>query len=394
MSEIVKFSKLPCHNGTSIGLATLNSPATLNALSHEMNVALTRQLITWAKAPEIALVILRGAGEKAFCAGGDIKALYKELIKSDPPSLDMPTQYFSTEYTLDLRIHNYPKPIIVWGNGIVMGGGMGLMQGARRRMVTQTSRLAMPEALIGMTPDVGGSWFLARLPGRIGLLLALSGAALNAHDALRLGLADRAVPAEKFDPFLANLQSQPWQIMQDNIALLDRALAKFTQENPIELPPSQIIPHLLELQALMQCGGLKDVISALIELRNHHNEWLRKVGENVIHASPTAMAVCWEIHHRLRLASLSEVFRSELNVVINFCLQHDFKEGIRAMLIDKDHAPKWQPSTIDEVSSSSVQKYFEAPWATEEHPLFHATVGQASTPALQQFEEMVRGQIN
>lgn len=390
MSNLVTFSTLSGRNGTSIGLAVLNSPGSLNALSHEMNQALTKQLRLWANSPEVAVVVLRGAGEKAFCAGGDVKALYTAMTEKSPPSPEIPTQYFSTEYSLDLRIHQYPKPIVVWGNGVVMGGGMGLMQGARRRLVTETSRLGMPEVLIGLTPDVGGSWFLSRLPGRLGLFLAITGVSLNAHDALRMGLADRALPSTCFDALIEHLRDQPWVPMEDNIELLDRALTLFSEKNPVILPDSPITRYALYLQTLMQCGGLRDIYTAITSLRDHEEPWLQQAAKNLSMSSPTAVAVCWEIHHRLRLASLAEVFRSELNLAINFCLRHDFSEGVRAMLIDKDRSPKWLPATLAEVTSQLVEQHFKDPWPEDEHPLFNAAVGAQESLSLQDFEEMVR----
>lgn len=390
MSADVLFSTLDCANGTSIGLAVLNSPSSLNALSHSMNKALTGQLRAWAKDPKIALVLLRGAGEKVFCAGGDIKYLYQNLIKTPVPSPEVPAQYFSTEYSLDLRIYHYPKPIVVWGNGIVMGGGMGLMQGARRRLVTETSRLAMPEAMIGLVPDVGGSWFLNRLPGRLGLFLAMTGASLNAHDALRIGLADRALPSTCFDELVVYLCQQPWVIRDDNIAVLDRALTSFSMLHEAVLPESNIPSHLLRLQTLMQCGGLEDVVAAILALdEDGEDPWLRQAAKNLSASSPTAVAVCWEIHRRLRLASLAEVFQSELNLAINFCLQHDFVEGVRARLIDKDNQPKWKPATLAEVQLKSVNKYFEDPLSNDEHPLSHANVNEEMSEGLMLFQEMV-----
>lgn len=390
MSDAVLFSTLDCRHDCRIGLVTLNAPVSLNALSHAMNEALARQLRIWAAMPEIALVVLRGAGEKAFCAGGDVKALHHALIQQTPPSPAFPAQYFSTEYRLDLRIHQYPKPILAWGNGIVMGGGMGLMQGARRRVVTESSRLAMPEVLIGLTPDVGGSWFLSRLPGRLGLFLALTGVSVNAHDALHLGLADRALPQKSFDALLEYLYAQPWRRMADNIGLLDRALTAFAVQHSLALPASPVAQHALRLQALMQCGDLHEVVTAIEALRDDSDPWLQQAAKQMAQASPTAVAVCWEIHHRLRQASLAEVFRSELNLAVNFCLQHDFREGVRARLIDKDQAPRWQPAALKDVTPEWVEAHFKNPWPEDEHPLLKANVSQPGTGGLQAFEAMFR----
>ena len=175
-----------------IGIATLNAPGTLNGLSLAMVDALAAKLDAWAGDSGLVLVVLRGAGDKAFCAGGDLHALYAGMREAgvggraavDPLSIPYAREFFAREYRLDYQIHAYPKPILCWGQGIVMGGGIGLMAGASHRVVTETSRLAMPEIGIGLFPDVGGSWMLARAPGASGRFLALTGASINAADAI------------------------------------------------------------------------------------------------------------------------------------------------------------------------------------------------------------------
>jgi enoyl-CoA hydratase/carnithine racemase len=368
MTDQVLFSVLPCANGSFIGVATLNNEKSLNALTFEMNVALTQQLRKWARTPSIAMVVIRGAGERAFSAGGNIKDIYAMASKM-PPDPDEPAQFFDTGYTLDLRIHQYPKPLLVWGTGIVMGGGMGIMQGARRRIVTETSQLAMPEVFIGLIPDVGGSWFLSRLPGRLGLFLAITGVSLNPHDAIRLGLADRMLPSTSYDALMEKLCSLNWSELGDNLALLDRTLAQFQNDHPVELPESKIQKYTLRLQHMMQCGGRDDVIREIVALKDDPDPWLRKASEGARFGSPTTIAVIWEIHHRLRLASLEDIFRAELGLAVNFCLRHDFIEGVRAKLIDKTGKPQWKPATLEEVTPEWVNQHFQDPWPTD-HPYF------------------------
>ncbi|MDO8695935.1 MAG: enoyl-CoA hydratase/isomerase family protein, partial [Pseudomonas sp.] len=207
----VIFTELHGQHGARIGVATLDATASLNALTLPMIEALSAKLTAWATEPSIVCVVLRGNGEKAFCAGGDVLDLVTACRAQPGQVPDLARRFFADEYRLDHLIHRYPKPLLCWAHGYVMGGGMGLMQGAGVRIVTPSSRLAMPEISIGLYPDVGGSWFLARLPGKLGLFLGLTGAHINGRDALDLDLADRLLLDEQQDELLAGLQQLNWQ---------------------------------------------------------------------------------------------------------------------------------------------------------------------------------------
>jgi len=202
----VQFRELATVSGQRIGVAQLNAEKSLNALTLPMIRLLDPQLQRWAADPGIACVVLHGAGEKAFCAGGDVRSLYKAITdhQGPPPNPDN-LAFFSEEYRLDYRIHTYAKPLLVWGSGIVMGGGLGLMAGASHRVVTETSRVAMPEITIGLFPDVGGSYFLSRIADRVGLFLALTGVSINAHDLLHVKLADHFLRAADRDAVFERL---------------------------------------------------------------------------------------------------------------------------------------------------------------------------------------------
>ncbi|MEI6839543.1 MAG: enoyl-CoA hydratase/isomerase family protein, partial [Alcaligenaceae bacterium] len=181
-NAVVLFEELNCANGMRIGIATLNTPKTLNGLSLEMTRLLAKKIEVWANDPKLAVLVLKGAGDKAFCAGGDLHALHHSMVDNQGRAAienQHAGTFFAEEYALDYRLHTFPKPILVWGDGIVMGGGMGLMIGASHRVVTDTSRLAMPEISIGLFPDVGGTWMLNRLPGKTGLFLGLTGAQIG-----------------------------------------------------------------------------------------------------------------------------------------------------------------------------------------------------------------------
>ena len=185
------FEELTGTDGARIGVASLDAEKSLNALSLPMINALSDQLDAWAKEPQIVCVLLRGNGVKAFCAGGEVRSLV-EACRAHPGEVPpLAAQFFAAEYRLDFNLHTYPKPLICWGHGYVLGGGMGLLQGASIRIVTPSSRLAMPEISIGLYPDVGASWFLSRLPGKLGLFLGLTGAHMNGRDAIDLDLALR-----------------------------------------------------------------------------------------------------------------------------------------------------------------------------------------------------------
>jgi len=333
---------------------------------------LDAQLAEWAADPAIALVVLHGAGDKAFCAGGDVKGL-RAVLLAEPAPAPHPAavSFFTEEYRLDHHLHVYPKPLLIWGSGIVMGGGMGLLQGGSVRIVTDTSRLAMPEVSIGLYPDVGGSWFLARLPGRLGRFLALTGASLNAHDALRLGLADRALPHDSLPALLDVLGTGHWQASASaNRAELDRLLDRFDTAHSVTLSDSPIVHHQLALQAVLQAGDVRDVVAGLIALGKASDDpWLKRAAETLAHGSPSTVAVSWSIQERLATASLAEAFRAELALSVNFCARPDFPEGVRARLVDKDQTPRWQPATLAEVDQDWIDGHFTEHWPADSHPL-------------------------
>ena len=206
--DSVLFETATAANGRLIGLITLNAPKSLNALNFNMIKLLTPQLKAWANDDAIAMVILKGAGEKAFCAGGDVVSLHHAMAQGEPTSLV--EEFFTQEYKLDYLIHTYVKPILVWGNGIVMGGGLGLMAGASHRVVTETSRIAMPEQTIGLYPDVGGSYFLHKMPKSVGLFLGLTSASINCDDACFVSLADHFIDSGKYNDMLNTILATSW----------------------------------------------------------------------------------------------------------------------------------------------------------------------------------------
>ena len=212
MTAPVLFEERAAANGMRFGIATLNSPQTLNGLSLEMVELLAARLDAWARDPGVALVVLQGAGEGVLRRRRPARAVpqHDRECRQGPWANAYARRFFELEYRLDYRIHTYPKPVLCWGHGIVMGGGIGLMMGASHRVVSEASRLAMPEVSIGLFPDVGGSWLLNRMPGRIGMFLALTGAQLNTADAFFAGLADFRLDHADWPKLLESLQDQPW----------------------------------------------------------------------------------------------------------------------------------------------------------------------------------------
>lgn len=359
MSDAVLFEQLfTAGDDRRFGVATLNAPATLNSLSLEMVRALQPALRAWADDRAVAGVILQGAGDKAFCAGGDLRELYQSLRGTSGAAPSPYAQgFFAEEYTLDYAIHTYPKPLLCWGHGIVMGGGIGLMAGASHRVVTEKSRLAMPEITVGLYPDVGGSWLLSRMPGRVGLFLALTGASLNAADALFCGLGDFNLRAESRADVLAAIRAATWSDAADaNRAQLSRLLL---QQASHVLPESKVRQHFDAIQALMAGDELRAIDERLRTLESE-DPWLTAAAATYAKGSPTSAALSFELWRRVRHLSLADVFRLEYQVSLGCCAHPDFAEGIRALLIDKDRQPRWSPAALADVTPQLVEEHFQA----------------------------------
>lgn len=372
MSESVVFEELACASDHRIGIATLNSPQTLNGLSLAMCEALAERMQAWARDPAIAAVLLRGAGEKAFCAGGDLHSLYRSMqenVGGNPWDNIYARRFFEVEYRLDYTIHTYPKPVICWGSGIVMGGGVGLMMGASHRIVTETTRFAMPEISIGLFPDVAGTWMLSRLPGGIGTFLALTGAQLGAPDCLHLGLADHACHAGDQEALLAALAAVSWK--PDAVwhaAQLDAVLRALSTD--LASPPGPLQRHFSALREACHQSDFARVCAAIAEWAAHEDPWLQRAARTFSAGAPGSARLAYTLLRRVRQMSLADVFRQEYIVSLQCGVQGDFREGIRALLIDKDKSPKWNPGTHAAASAQWVERYFQTPWpAQTPHPL-------------------------
>jgi len=348
------------HEG--VATVTLNRPAALNALTLGMLECLGAWLDEWERDAGVRAVVLRGAGGKAFCAGGDIRGLREMFLVGGGAH----RHFFEVEYSIDHRIHAYPKPVVAIMDGIAMGGGMGLAQGAALRVGGPRTRIAMPETRIGFFPDVGGTWFLQRAPGMLPLYLGLVGVTIGAADALYAGLLDVCLPPEaiaSLDAELPHAAAAPDP--RAAIAELGRRLA---------VPP----PHG-ELEALRPAIDLhfgRDSVAAILdslesEARPEYQPWAAKTLALLAERSPTLLRVAFEQLRRGRGLGLAECFRLELNLIHGCFAQGDFVEGIRALLVDRDNAPRWNPPSLAEVSDASVAAFFAPRWAAPDHPLRH-----------------------
>ncbi|PHR64874.1 enoyl-CoA hydratase/isomerase family protein [Pseudidiomarina marina] len=374
MDPVVLFDELEASNGKRIGVITLNSEKSLNALSLPMIQLLLPKLQQWADDDAIACVFMQGAGEKAFCAGGDIVAMYKAMQAKPGVLVDEVADFFSQEYRLDYAIHTFPKPIVLWGHGIVMGGGMGLMNGASHRIVTERSLLAMPEITIGLYPDVGATHFLNQMPDGCGLFLGLTGAHMNATDALYLKLADHFVASTSKDDVLAGLKDIKWG---DTAALnhqkVTDVLNGIGMRDSSQRPAGQVEAHQQLIKKLTHGADIESVVTAIVNDKTD-DKWLARARQTLAAGCPMTAHIVWnQLQHGADL-SLADCFRLELTLSVQCAMRGDFAEGIRALLIDKDKQPKWQHGSVGEVSAEEVDGFFTSPWAASEHPL--ATLGK------------------
>ncbi|MDP5460198.1 enoyl-CoA hydratase/isomerase family protein [Alishewanella sp. SMS8] len=368
-SSVVLYQELQAANGKLIGVATLNSEKSLNALSLPMVESLLPQLQAWQADPTVAMVMLQGAGDKAFCAGGDIRDLYQAM--QDAPGQFQPyvADFFCKEYTLDYLIHTFGKPVLVWGNGIVMGGGLGLMAGASHRIVTASSRIAMPEMAIGLYPDVGASWFLNRMPAGCGLFLGLTGASINAADARFIGLADVFICHEQKAELVQKLCSINWgNTVSLNHQKLSDALRVQEQGCRTQMPLSQIRVHQEPIAALAQAATLAEVVNSIMAMPGE-DKWLTKAKASLSYGSPITAHIVFRLLQLGQTKILADSFRLELGLSVQCGKLGEFQEGVRALLIDKDLQPKWLYPDVAAVPVEVVAELFRSPWSEAAHPL-------------------------
>lgn len=367
--NVLLLEEIPAGGGKRLAQVTLNAPKALNALSLDMIRRLIPRLRAWDEDPDVVCIFIEGAGDKAFCAGGDIVRIYHGMRAMDghgDGDPEYPDAFFEGEYRLDYTIHYLTTPVVAWGDGIAMGGGMGILQGASHRVVTENARLAMPEIGIGLFPDVGATWFLNHIPGRTGLFLALTGAQMNAGDALYCGLADRFIPAAARDEVLAALGTlDDWT---DPSRAVSRVLRRFENEADVHCPASHVRKHRELIGQLTDGDTLSDIVSALRGLSENDDAWLARAGQTIDKGCPASAALMHEQLRRGAHLSLRQCFLRELKMARQ-CIRHpDFREGIRALLIDKDGKPRWRHASVAEVPDDYVEEHFASSWEGE-HPL-------------------------
>jgi enoyl-CoA hydratase/carnithine racemase len=358
-----------------IGFITLDRAKALNSLSLAMVRSITQALMDWRDEPEILAVVIRSSSERAFCAGGDIRFFHDCGIASPTRGSALLEDFFTEEYALNYLIHHYPKPYIALMNGIVMGGGMGIVQCAsagRMRIVTETSKIAMPEVHIGLFPDVGGGYFLSRAAGQIGVYLGITGETIGAADALYAGLADAFVPAAQLPGLMDMLESTRESDIRKTI--LDFAAPFKNQIDPIE---SNLARHR---NLIDQHFAADDVQSIRRNLVRDDSPFARNAVSKMQQGSPLMM--CTTLHQLRQCAtmSLEQCLRLERTMVRRCFENGEVLEGVRALVIDKDNNPRWSPKTVEEVTPEMVSFHFESAWPAYAHPL--RTLGEESNKKL------------
>ncbi|WP_282204585.1 enoyl-CoA hydratase/isomerase family protein [Kitasatospora fiedleri] len=321
------------------GLIVLNRPKALNALTHAMVRRIAGALDDWERDDRVTTVVVTGAGGRAFCAGGDIVAIHRAATGGDPGAAE---EFWRDEYRLNARIARYPKPYVAVMSGIVMGGGVGVSAHGSVRIVTGTTRIAMPETGIGFVPDVGGTYLLALAPGELGTHLALTAGSADAGDALLCGLADHYVPAERLPALLDDLAE---------LSVHD-ALARYAAP----APPADLGRHREWIDHCYAAGTVEEILH---RLRNSGEATARQAADRITANSPSAVKATLTALRRARaLGPLEAVLDQEYRTSCAALTTPDLAEGIRAQVIDKDRAPRWNPATLEAVTPAAAARYF------------------------------------
>lgn len=338
-----------------LAVVTLNRPEALNAFTLGMYRRFDPMLRKWAGDPAVHAVLIRGAGERAFCAGGDVRAIYEAGRGIGGPP-DLTSTFFREEYELIRRVHRYPKPYLALIDGIAMGGGMGVSVNGAYRIATEKTTLAMPETAIGLFPDVGATRFLNLCPGRIGLYLALTGARLRAADALYCGFATHFVPRERIEELTHALAEMPWRSGSERSQV--EALLAACAIDPGAAPLASLRPAIDRGFAGATVETILDALAAAEAAGGADAAWAAEARAGLPSKSPTSLKIT------LRQLVLGQGFDLEAALVLEYRMTqhvmagHDFYEGVRAMLVDKDQKPRWRPATLAEIGDAIVDSHF------------------------------------
>ena len=332
-------------NRGNIGLITLNRPKALNSLTEAMCTLIREQLEAWRVSPSVQAVVVVGSGEKAFCAGGDVV----KVTKSYKAGTKEWQGFFREEYLMNIAIAEFPKPYISLVDGITMGGGVGVSIPGDFWVATEKTLFAMPETGLGLFPDVGGGWFLPRLPGETGMYLALTGARIKAPDLYALGIASHVVASDKVGGVIEALANAEIKDTRDVADVLERFHA--------DPDSARLSPLFDDIDDHFDSGTIEGIIQSLV---NDSSEWAQKQYGILMSKSPTSLKLTFE---QLKRGAVAETFREnmamEYRMVNHIMAYPDFHEGVRALLLDKDNAPKWQPTALDEVSDEMIEGCFE-----------------------------------
>lgn len=336
MSDVAILARV--ENG--VGRITLNRPAALHALNTDMCRRIIDALQGWKHDPAVKLVLFDHTGERGFCAGGDIRMLAESGAKDGVEA----RAFFHTEYRMNHRLFTYPKPVVAFMDGITMGGGVGISQPARYRVATENTRLAMPETGIGLFPDVGGGWYLSRLPGRVGQYLALTGYRADGAECHALGLATRYLPSAALDEAKTRITANP--------ASIEQILAELAAS----VPEAKLLAHREAIDRLFAYDKLEAVLAAL---EADSSDWARQTLATLATKSPQTMKVSLRLlREGAAMPDFAAEMRQEYAVGARVVMRHDFIEGVRAVIIDKDNAPKWNPATAEGVSDALIDEIF------------------------------------
>ncbi len=331
----------------SAAVIRLNRPKALNSLTLTMVRMMASALEDFAQDPKVSCVIVKGEGERGLCAGGDIRMIH-EMGRAGDPEV---TRFWREEFPLNYRIAHYPKPYVALMDGIVMGGGVGISAHGKHRIVTERTKLAMPETGIGYVPDVGATWLLPRAPGEIGTWIALTAEAIGAADAIYAGLADVHLPSDRLGAVTERLGELPSGASDEQVrAVIDR-FAVMPGESQLRL-------HRELIDRTFRFGTVEEIAAAL---KKEDNAFAASTGALIGRRSPTSLKLALRLLREGRQSSsLVECLEREFTAAVKILLNHDFYEGVRAAVIDKDRNPQWSPGKLEEVTEQDVSKYFDA----------------------------------
>lgn len=350
MSDATETAPVLFETKGPLGLITLNRPQALNALSLGMIRAIGPQLDAWEADPGVGAVVIQGAGDRAFCAGGDVRAVYEAGLEAKRDGTDltgMTADFFREEYVLNHRIHTFPKPYIALVDGIAMGGGVGLSTHGAYRVVTERLMVAMPETGIGLFPDVGGGWFLTRYPGELGTYFGLTGARGTAAEAMMTGYATHHVPSGRVPALIDALAQTDLAVPEALEAVLDRFHG--------DPGPSPLAAHRALIDRCFAADRVEEIVSRLTA---EGGGFATTTAETLGRMSPTSLKITLAQLRRCAGLSYSDVVTIEYRMSQACMAGHDFYEGIRAVLVDKDKAPHWVPNSLAEVDADLVDRHF------------------------------------